>query len=234
MANTTIDTPAPGGKHDETGPAQALSVLYEANDLLNIFRSHSGDSLHQKLTSGEWTLTCEIKRRLDAAIAHLDGGVSHSADRPEDIVPDSVQGSVVPDLAQPTGLQRGQYALLIGDDIDNVVSGIRGIADTLEGPIFDDIEDENVQRLVMALQQLALRLYDAAYNIPSDTIDKVSVVLESPDSRIEAMTKRLRDKKLHLWSDPKTPNIFGVSDGHGNMKMSICSLCEIEHNLLAD
>jgi hypothetical protein len=74
---------------ENEGPAQALSVLYEANDLLNIFRSHSEDSLNQKLTSGEWTLTCEIKRRLDSAIAHLDGAVPHPADDGKAAEPDT-------------------------------------------------------------------------------------------------------------------------------------------------
>jgi hypothetical protein len=212
-----------GGKHDDDGPALAMSVLYEANDLLNTLRTVSEESA-KPMGSAEWTLSGEVSRRLNQAIAYLDGAIPHPADRPESPVPDSEQ----------TGLQRGQYALLIGDDIDNVVSGIRGIADTLEGPLLEDIEDENVVRLVMALQQLAIRLYDAAYNVPGDTIDKIRVVLEAPDSGIEAMAKRLRGKKLQLWSDPTMPNIFGVSDHHGNMKMSIVSLGEIENYLLAD
>jgi hypothetical protein len=216
-------------RHDD-GPALALSDLYEANDLLNALRTVSEESAN-RMGSAEWTLSAEVSRRINQAIAYLDGAIPHPADDP---TPNLEGGQNETGEAAATGLQRGQYALLIGDNIDNVVSGIRGIADTLEGPLLEDIEDENVLRLVMALQQLAIRLYDAAYNVPGDTIDKVRVVLEAPDSRVEAMAKRLRDKKLHLWSDPTTPNTFGVSDYFGSMKMSTCSLGEIENHLLAD
>jgi hypothetical protein len=209
---------------DFDGPALAMAVLYEANDLLNSLRTVSEESA-KPMGSAEWTLSGEVSRRLNQAIAYLDGAIPHPADRPEDIVPDS---------AQPTGLQRGEYALLVADGIHGIISGIRGIADALEGPLLEDIEDEIAQRLVMALQHLAVRLHDAAYNNSNDIFDKVSAVLEAPDSDIEAMSKRLREKGLDLWSHPTMPNIFGVSDHYGNMKMSIASLGEIENNLLPE
>ena len=60
------------------GPALALSILYEANDLLNVLREHhgetdSGDREVSERMAAQWTLTTEISKRLVAAIAHLDG-----------------------------------------------------------------------------------------------------------------------------------------------------------------
>lgn len=69
--------------HD--GPGLALAVLYEANDLLNVLREHHSETVAPgKEASGrhaaQWTLTGEISRRLNSAIAHLDDAVPHPAD----------------------------------------------------------------------------------------------------------------------------------------------------------
>jgi hypothetical protein len=111
------------------GPALALSVLYEANDLLNIFRSHSEDSLGQKLTSGEWTLTCEIKRRLDAAIAHLDGAVPHPAE-----ADDSEAGKP----ANDDETEGPGYELLM--DLQIQVGELQGVAQ-MAGEVCADADD---------------------------------------------------------------------------------------------
>lgn len=66
MTNTTY--------HRNDGPGLSLSVLYEANDLLNAMRMVDTEGT-QQMSPAAWTLGAEVKRRLDSAIAHLDGSV---------------------------------------------------------------------------------------------------------------------------------------------------------------
>jgi hypothetical protein len=56
---------------EDTGPGMALSALYEANDLLTLLREH-GNENPDVLGAAQWTLTTEISRRLNTAIAALD------------------------------------------------------------------------------------------------------------------------------------------------------------------
>jgi hypothetical protein len=140
------------------------------------------------------------------------------------------------DVGRPEGtggLEDEQWQLLVGDGIRDITSGILGIADTLAGPLYEDIESETAQRIVDALQQLARRLYDCA-DVPGVLRDKVQNALEAPDSRVEKMAKRLREKGLCLWMDPTRANCYGVSDrNYRGMEMAILSLDEIDSNLHA-
>lgn len=50
------------------------------------------------------------------------------------------------------------FEIIAGKDNFTRIASIRGIAQTLDGPLFDEIKSDSAQRLIMALHTLAREL----------------------------------------------------------------------------
>ena len=113
-------------------------------------------------------------------------------------------------------------------DMWNVVSGIRGIADALDNHHDYDDCPEGVLHLFRGLKTLSETLFQASNSAGLDEVRKVQAMLAEPDTRAEALSKKLRKLRLSLVEHVGIPGTYAVLDDDGSWQLSVVSIGEIE------
>lgn len=119
-------------EHD--GPALVMSVLYEANDLLNVLRDHVGETVTiggRELSgrvAAQTTLSGEVSSRINRAIALLDAAVpAYDDEKPEAAtgIADSLATDEDEDEDQPEPLELH----VISDRLQDRIRWAHGVLD---------------------------------------------------------------------------------------------------------
>jgi hypothetical protein len=133
------------------GPAQALSILYEANDLLNVLKEHHNETVRDSVEmsgrlAAQWTLLGAIGDRVNSAVSHLDGAVSHPADA-------APAGNGEPDGDDETeelGMDRGSGSTAL-DDLGLIHERMDAIAYSVSDALMSG-EDRDLLSLVSLIR----------------------------------------------------------------------------------
>ena len=107
-------------------------------------------------------------------------------------------------------------------DPAQLIYGIQGIARTLEGDMYNDIENETVQLLIDGLKTLADQLYRAVHTVPHDLENRIKRAIEAPEAEEHELARQLPpDYQLVRYV---LTDAYAVVGRDGNLPVSLASL----------
>lgn len=110
--------------------------------------------------------------------------------------------------------------------IHNLICAIDGLADALDGPMFDNLSELQSPAIcgtVQALKILTEELLTALDVLPSveQTVERV---FREPDPEAITLSRQLLEAGYILWEDPVREGSYALSDRRGEMCISCVGL----------